>query len=745
MNDSSFLGLLHNVALLLALVLIYDIVIRPAPVIKFRFQDIVLGLLIGGIAVAIMLTPWVMMPGVVFDTRSVLLSISGLFFGPLPTIIAMAIAAALRLYQGGGGALTGVLVIFATGTMGILWGWRTKKPVEQTSWLDFYLFGVLSHLVMLALMLTLPWNTAMSVLSKISLPVLILYPVGTVLLCSLLVNRRKREQTALALKASEDHLRKSETLYRLLTENMKDVVWIIDCETMAYRYVSPSVMRLLSFTPDEVLRQSISHNFGDKEASVLETNISERMRRYLSGAQEADLFYNDQVRQIRKDGSLIWTEVTTRFYTNPENKHVEIHGVSRDIDERKRTEEALHVKSQALEASLNAVAFANLDGALTYVNPAFLQMWGCTDQDQVLGISALKFWQIEDKAGEVMAALRQKGCWVGELVASRKDGTAFIAEVSASMVLDLDGKPINMQAAFVDVTAQKQAEEENRQSQRRLREMLAEAERSRVALLSVVEDQREAEEQVRRLNRELEVRVKDRTAQLTAANQELEAFSYSVSHDLRAPLRALDGYSSILVEDYAKYLDDQGLHYLNRIRDASQRMGQLINDLLDLSRITRFEFVRQPVDLSAMTQTIAAELKAQAHSRQIAFIINPNMTVNGDANLLKIVMENLLGNAVKFTGKCERAVIQVGMLEKDNERIIFVRDNGAGFNMEYASKLFVPFQRLHGPQDYPGSGIGLSIVQRIITRHGGQIWPESNEGQGTTFFFTLEPTPPLAS
>ena len=265
----------------------------------------------------------------------------------------------------------------------------------------------------------------------------------------------------------------------------------------------------------------------------------------------------------------------------------------------------------------------------------------------------------------------------------------------------------------------------------------AQPQRSRRALLSVVEDQKEAEDQVRQLNAELEQRVQIRTEQLESANSELEAFSYSVSHDLRAPLRTLDGFSNVLLEDYHSQLDEQGQHYLMRIQEATRRMAQLINDLLDLSRVNRAEFTSQEVDLSSLAHTVASELMAQSPDRLVEFEIAENLMVQGDASLLKIVMENLLSNAIKFTGKCDQARIQIGIKQQAGERIYYVRDNGTGFNMERAGKLFTPFQRLHSAKEFPGTGIGLSIVQRIIMRHGGRIWPESEIDRGTTFYFTL--------
>ncbi len=252
-----------------------------------------------------------------------------------------------------------------------------------------------------------------------------------------------------------------------------------------------------------------------------------------------------------------------------------------------------------------------------------------------------------------------------------------------------------------------------------------------------ISDRTRAEEQVRTLNAQLEQRVLERTTQLEAANKELEAFSYSVSHDLRAPLRALEGYSDILLSDYTETLDAEGRHYLGRIQEAARRMGQLINDLLGLSRITRSEFNRREVDLSALAQEVTHELQALNPMRPVQCQISPAMVVNGDPQLLKIVLINLLNNAFKFTSPRQQAQIQVGILQNDGQPVYFVRDNGVGFDMAYAGKLFNPFQRLHGAQEFPGTGIGLVTVQRIIHRHGGRIWPEAELDHGATFYFTL--------
>jgi PAS domain S-box-containing protein len=250
--------------------------------------------------------------------------------------------------------------------------------------------------------------------------------------------------------------------------------------------------------------------------------------------------------------------------------------------------------------------------------------------------------------------------------------------------------------------------------------------------------QKEAERSVVAANQQLEIRVRERTAELTTAMRELESFSYSVSHDLAAPLRGIDGFSRMIEEDYADQLDDRGRDYLQRIRAATQRMHRLIDDLLGLARITRNEMKRQNIEVSALARDIAAELTRAEPDRRAEFLIQPSMRVYADANLLRIAIDNLLRNAWKFTGRHEYARIQIGSLQRDREIVYFVKDDGAGFDMRYASKLFGPFQRLHSAGEFTGSGIGLAIVHRIVQRHGGRIWAEAEVERGACFYFTLD-------
>ncbi len=253
------------------------------------------------------------------------------------------------------------------------------------------------------------------------------------------------------------------------------------------------------------------------------------------------------------------------------------------------------------------------------------------------------------------------------------------------------------------------------------------------AVIRDVTERRRIEERVRNLNEDLARRV----AELAAVNKELEAFSYSVSHDLRAPLRSIDGFSQALLEEHAAQLDETAMDYLRRIRAATQRMGELIDDVLDLSRVTRREMRHDDVDVSGLATTVMAGLTRAQPERPVEVHVAEGLRGRGDPALLRLLLENLLGNAWKFTAGETPARIEVGIERVGDRLAYYVRDNGVGFDMAYADKLFGAFQRLHAANQFPGTGIGLATVQRIVLRHGGQVWAHGELGRGATFFFTL--------
>jgi signal transduction histidine kinase len=289
----------------------------------------------------------------------------------------------------------------------------------------------------------------------------------------------------------------------------------------------------------------------------------------------------------------------------------------------------------------------------------------------------------------------------------------------------------------VRLRAERLLAQTNAQLEKRVRDRTMEVERVNDLLRDENAERVAAEEEVRLLNAVLEQRVVERTAQLQVANQELEAFCYSVSHDLRAPLRHIDGFSKILLEDFAKDLNPEATHCLNRIQKSINNMGLLVDALLNLSRLTRKGIVLQRVSLGEIVNVARTELQSDLAGRNVTWRIGALPTVQGDPNLLKQVFVNLLANAVKFTRDRESAVIEVFQLENKDETTILIRDNGVGFNMKYADKLFGVFQRLHTSEQFEGTGVGLATVQRIVQKHGGRVWAESEPEHGASFYFTV--------
>ena len=438
----------------------------------------------------------------------------------------------------------------------------------------------------------------------------------------------------------------------------------------------------------------------------------DRITKVFNACVEEGTPYDEEMEIITADGRRVWVRTAGVAVRDESGKIIKIQGSFQDITERKKTEQALYESEERLDLAMavknEGIWDWNLTTNKTYFDKRYFTMAGYEPDEFSHSFNSWAERVHEEDLPKVQQAIEAylKGKadrYNVEFRFKKKDGQwMWINGKGKIYGIDENGLPIRMIGTHTDITDRKQAEEENY-----------------------------------KLNEELEQRVKERTIKLEAVNKELEAFAYSVSHDLRAPLRAMSSFSEILQAEYSTRLDDKGKHYLSRIKAASNRMGNLINDLLNLSRITRAEFNKQQIDLSKLTTDIFAALQEAEPQRSVIFEISPGLLVRGDAALLRVVMENLLGNAWKFSVNKKTARIEVGYTTIEGDKVFFVKDNGTGFDMTYDDKLFGAFQRLHSEDEFPGTGIGLATVQRIINRHGGEIWAEGEVDKGATFYFTL--------
>jgi PAS domain S-box-containing protein len=373
------------------------------------------------------------------------------------------------------------------------------------------------------------------------------------------------------------------------------------------------------------------------------------------------------------------------------------------------TERAAARTQLILESAGEGIFGLDAEGRITFMNPTAERMLG-------LGGHAVVGRPMQEVVGHVRDDGRPYPADTSPLLLPLQDGSTQQGTDATFLLRDGTGLPVDYLSTPIEEHGQRVGA---------------------VVTFRDVTERKQALQEILRLNEQLEQRVVERTAQLAAANKELEAFSYSVSHDLRAPLRGIDGFSLMLLEEYAERLDAQGKQYLERLRAASRHMALLIDDLLNLSRVARSEMRLARVDLTAIARSLAEDLRRRHPERDAEIIIADGLTAQGDPGLLRIALGNLLDNAWKFTEKRSGARIEFGCFRNDDKTVYFVRDNGAGFDMAYADKLFRPFQRLHRPVEFEGTGIGLATVQRILQRHGGRAWGEGVVDRGAVFYFTL--------
>jgi PAS domain S-box-containing protein len=490
-------------------------------------------------------------------------------------------------------------------------------------------------------------------------------------------------------------------------ELSQPLLYRMNLRTGAYDYISRNVAHVTGYSPDEFagrgwqgLETFILPEDGARVLAQLEAERRARPGRRLKGVVE--------YRFLTKSGEVRWLRDTYTQILAEDGTLEAIVGVAWDITAERRADEELRREQALVEAILRNLPFEvwarDVDGRIILQSEVSRTMWG-----DLMG----KAFDVAEVPADVVAGWKERSrrALAGELVVHDWRHLAQGVEHIVHGVLApirQDGRIIGTIGANIDVTGLKRAEDE-----------------------------------IRLLNASLEVRVAERTAELSASNRELEAFAYSVSHDLRAPLRALAGFSQVVLDDYGARLDDEGRELLGRIQAAAVRMARLIDDLLELSRVARVELRRSEVDVSALARKAIAELRELSPGRAVDVRIADGLVADGDPRLLGIVVENLLSNAWKFTAKTPDAAIEVGReLGADGLAWLYVRDNGVGFDMRFVDKIFGAFQRLHGVQEFPGTGIGLATAQRIIERHGGAIRAEAAPGKGATLYFRVPPPEP---
>jgi PAS domain S-box-containing protein len=498
-------------------------------------------------------------------------------------------------------------------------------------------------------------------------------------------------------------LQESEERFRLLVDTVGDyAIFMLDPEGRVMTW-NAGAERIKGYRAEEILGKHFEQFY------PAEDRASRRPHRELELAMMHGSYHEEGWR-LRKDARPFWADVTITALRNSDGTLRGFGKVTRDLTAQRQADEALRASEERARLFIEnvqdyAIFMLDPDGRVASWNVGAERLKGY-QASEIIGKHLSVFYPPEaTKSGRperALAIAAREGRFTEEAYRVRKDGTQFWASVLITAVHDSTGTLKGFGKVTRDFTERKRAEDA-----------------------------------IRKANQDLEARVRQRTAELEEANKEIEAFSYSVSHDLRAPLRAINGFSQALAEAYGPRLEETGRHYLERLRSASLRMDAFIEGLLRFSQSSRSELVRRDVDLAALARDVVAEVASASPERAVAIEIAEPMRTRGDPQLLRAVLENLLGNAWKFTSKTPDPRIEVGTGSSEGQTAFYVRDNGAGFDMSYAHRLFTPFQRLHSTSEFSGTGIGLATTQRILHRHGGRIWASGEPGKGATFWFTI--------
>jgi PAS domain S-box-containing protein len=506
------------------------------------------------------------------------------------------------------------------------------------------------------------------------------------------------------IEAQTEALRRNEEIRSFLAaivESSDDAIIGKDMESKVLSW-NAGAERMFGYTAEEMLGQPITR--------LQSPDRPEEEARILEEVKRGGIRHFETVR-VRKDGQPIEVSLTVSPIRNRLGDILGSSSIARDITERKRAEREVRENrvrlSGIIGSAMDAIISVDAGQRITIFNAAAERMFCCPARD-ALGQPLDRF---------IPARFRE--AHHGHLAAFGRTGATSRAMGNLRPLSGLRANgeefPIEASISHIEIGGQQ----------------------IYTVILRDIAERKRTEDQIRQLNAELEQRVEERTVELTAANKELESFTYSVAHDLRAPLRHIDAFSKILGEDCAESLPPEAQHYLNNIRHSTAKMSQLVDDLLNLARVGRQELRRQPTPLGALVNEVLADLKEETAGRTLEWHIQPLPAIECDPGLMKQVFANLLSNAVKYTRPRSVAVIEVGCRKMSGDSAVFVRDNGVGFNMKYADKLFGVFQRFHRAEEFEGTGVGLATVDRIVRKHGGHIWAEASVDQGATFYFTV--------
>ncbi len=499
----------------------------------------------------------------------------------------------------------------------------------------------------------------------------------------------------------EDALAQSLERFQMANKATFDIIWDWNLQTNEIWW-NENFMKIFGYEANEIEVSSVSwtNRIHPEERDRVCTGI----HAVIDSGEE---IWSDHYRFQRKDGAYADIEDRGHISRDEDGRPVRMIGAMQDVTQRKRMDNTLQESESKFkrlyDSNIIGIIFWDTDGNIREANPEFLRMVGYS-QDEVL--SGNVRWK--DMTPPEYAYLDEK--------AIREMSETGVCSLFEKEYIHKNGSrvPIILGAAFL-------------KGQKNIG----------ICFVLDITDRKESEREILRLNTELEQRVIERTAQLEAANRELEAFAYSVSHDLRAPLRAVDGYTRILAEDYEAQLDVEGKRVCSVISQSARDMGKLIDDLLAFSSVGRATMQRSTIDMAAMAQSIFFEITTAETRERIDFHVGPLPSIVGDLSLFRQVWTNLLSNAVKFSSKKDRSKIEISSAHQDGQTYYSIRDNGAGFDMQYLDKLFGVFQRLHSTREFEGTGVGLAIAQRIIVRHGGRIWAEGEVGKGAIFYFSV--------